>query len=99
MRAMREKISTIKFVGQENRTGPLDDSSDLRTRKKKHLTAAQRKLRELRSMEWHLKKDLERERRKIKEVLEQEKIEERLKEERKAKWRMKPVRLSYSIRS
>ena len=51
----RENI-TIKFVGQENKSGPLDDSSDLRTRKKKHLTAAQRKLRELQSMEWHLRK-------------------------------------------
>ena len=96
MRAIKKNIlDQIRRWETEVTTG---DSSDPRSEEDKIKYRATQ-LRELQSMEWHLKKDLERERRKIKEVLEQEKIEERLKEERKAKWRMKPVRLSYSIRS
>jgi hypothetical protein len=88
MRAMQERISTIKFVEQENKSGQKQGCP----------STAQRKLRQLQSMEWHLKKDLEEERRRIREMLEQEKVQERLKEERRAKWSQKPIKLSYSIR-
>ena len=94
VKAMRDRVSRIKFVEKENKAR----QRDARAEANNQLTSAHCKLRKLKATEWLLKKDLEEERRRIREVLEEEKLKRRLKQERIAKWSQKAVRLSYSIR-
>lgn len=96
IRKINKKNSRIAFLNQSNRQNHVHGTGK---QPPKSTSAAQYKLRELQSMEWHLQKDLEAERKRIQTYVYEESVRERVLQERKNKWVMKPVKLCYSIRN